>query len=48
VTKSLDILVCADPESMSGKARMARDNGIRVIAAAAFWPRIERPPSALS
>jgi DNA polymerase III subunit epsilon len=40
VTKSLDILVIADPDSMSGKAKKARDYGTRVIAEASFWPLI--------
>lgn len=37
VTKKLDMLVLADPESMSGKARSARNYGIRLIAERAFW-----------
>jgi len=37
VTKELDLLVAADPESMSGKARKARDYGIRIIAGLVFW-----------
>jgi DNA polymerase-3 subunit epsilon len=40
VTQSLDLLVVADPESMSGKARKARDYGTRIIAETAFWPLI--------
>jgi DNA polymerase III subunit epsilon len=41
VTKSLDVLVCADPESMSGKAKTAREYGTRVLAETAFWPLID-------
>lgn len=37
VTKKLDLLVLADPESMSGKARTARNYGTRLIAERAFW-----------
>jgi len=37
VTKSLDFLVIADAESMSGKARKAREYGIRVVAEPVFW-----------
>lgn len=40
VTKDLDILVVADPHSMSGKACKARDYGTRVVAETAFWPMI--------
>ena len=37
VSKKLNILVVADPESMSGKATKARDLGIRIIAEPDFW-----------
>jgi len=37
VTKKLDILVVADPNSMSGKARKAREYGVRIIAEPVFW-----------
>ena len=37
VTKGLNILVVADPDSLSGKARKARDYGTRIIAEMAFW-----------
>jgi len=37
VTKRLDILVVADPESSSGKAVKARKYGVRVIAEPVFW-----------
>jgi DNA polymerase-3 subunit epsilon len=40
VTKKLDMLVVADPDSLSGKAAKARDYGIRIIAEAAFWPML--------
>jgi DNA polymerase III subunit epsilon len=36
VTKALDLLVVADPHSMSGKARKAREYGTRIIAETAF------------
>ncbi len=36
-TKKLDFLVAADPDSMSGKARKARDYGIRILAEPVFW-----------
>jgi DNA polymerase-3 subunit epsilon len=37
VTKKLDILVVADPETMSGKAEKARRYGTRIIAEVVFW-----------
>jgi DNA polymerase-3 subunit epsilon len=37
VTKNLDILVTADPDSLSGKARKAREYGTRIIAEPVFW-----------
>ncbi len=40
VTRKLDLLVVADPDSLSGKARKARDYGVRIIAEPAFWPMI--------
>lgn len=40
VTKKLDILVVADPNSMSIKAQKARDYGIRIIAEPVFWRMI--------
>ena len=36
-TKKLDYLVAADPDSMSGKAKKARDYGIRILAEPVFW-----------
>ena len=40
VTKQLDLLVLADPDSMSGKARKAQEYGVRLIAETAFWEMI--------
>lgn len=40
VTSGCDILVMADPHSQSGKARKARQWGVRIIAESAFWPQI--------
>jgi DNA polymerase-3 subunit epsilon len=37
VTKKLNFLVAADPDSMSGKAKKARQYGIRIIAESVFW-----------
>lgn len=37
VTKGLDFLVAADPDSMSIKARTARRYGVTIIAEPAFW-----------
>lgn len=37
VTKATDILVLADPDSMSGKAKKARQYGIRLMSDRAFW-----------
>lgn len=37
VTKDLDFLVAADPDSMSGKAKKAREYSTRVLAEQAFW-----------
>ncbi|MCA9082247.1 MAG: BRCT domain-containing protein, partial [Planctomycetaceae bacterium] len=37
VTKKLDILVVADPNTQSGKAKKARDYGIRVLSDIVFW-----------
>lgn len=37
VTKDLDVLVAADPDSMSGKANKARHYGIRIVAEPVFW-----------
>ena len=40
VTRKLDLLVVADPDSQSGKARKARQLGTRIVAEAVFWPAI--------
>lgn len=37
VTKKLDILVVADPQTQSGKAKKARQYGLRVIHEPEFW-----------
>ncbi len=36
-TKAVDVLVVADPDTQSSKARRARKQGTRVIAEAVFW-----------
>jgi DNA polymerase-3 subunit epsilon len=43
VTKALDILVVADPDTQSGKAQKARRYGTRIIAEAAFWKALGVP-----
>lgn len=40
VTRGLDVLVVADPHSLSGKAQKARDYRTRIVAETAFWPMI--------
>ncbi len=37
VTKKLDILVVADPNTQSGKAKKARNYGIRLLSDSVFW-----------
>lgn len=37
VTKKLDILVVADPNTQSGKAKKAKEYGIRIIQEKVFW-----------
>jgi len=37
VSKKLDYLVTADPNSLSGKARKARDYGVKILAEPVFW-----------
>jgi DNA polymerase-3 subunit epsilon len=37
VTKKLDILVVADPNTQSSKAKRAREYGIRIVADSVFW-----------
>ena len=43
VTKRLDVLVVSDPDTQSGKARKAREYGVRVIVESAFWRTIGAP-----
>ncbi|MFN7840491.1 MAG: exonuclease domain-containing protein [Pirellula sp.] len=38
VTKKLDLLVVADPNTQSGKAKKAREYGTRILSDAVFWP----------
>jgi len=40
VTKKTDLLVVADPETLSGKARKAHDYGTRIIAETVFWNKL--------
>jgi DNA polymerase-3 subunit epsilon len=40
VTKKLDVLVVADPHTQSGKAKKARQYGIRVMHEPVFWRAI--------
>lgn len=40
VTKKTEILVVADPHTMSGKAKKAREYGIRIVADRVFWKMI--------
>lgn len=40
VTKKLDMLVVADPDSLSGKAKKAKEYGVRIVAESAFWSMI--------
>ena len=40
VSGKTDVLVCADPDSQSGKARKARALGVRVIGEAVFWESV--------
>jgi DNA polymerase-3 subunit epsilon len=40
VTKKLDMLVVADPNTQSGKAKKAREYGIRVLSDLVFWRMI--------
>jgi len=37
VSRQLDLLVTADPLSLSGKASKARAHGVRIMAEAVFW-----------
>jgi DNA polymerase-3 subunit epsilon len=40
VSGKTDVLVCAEPDSQSGKARKARALGVRVISEAVFWDAV--------
>lgn len=40
VSKKLDRLVAADPDSLSGKARKARDYGIPVVGEEYVWSHL--------
>jgi DNA polymerase III epsilon subunit-like protein len=40
VTKKVDILVVADPDTASGKAKKAREYGVRIIAERPFWQKL--------
>jgi len=40
VTKKLDLLVLADPHSQSGKAKKAREYGVRIMHEPVFWKAI--------
>ena len=37
VTRSLDLLVVADPQTQSGKAKKAHKYGIRIMHEVVFW-----------
>ena len=37
VTKKLDLLIVADPDTQSTKARKARQYGIRIVHEPVFW-----------
>lgn len=47
VTKRLDFLVTADPDSLSSKARAARRYGVRILAESAFWNMLGIDSSAI-
>jgi DNA polymerase-3 subunit epsilon len=40
VSGKTNVVVCADPDSQSGKARTARALGVRVISEAVFWESV--------
>jgi DNA polymerase-3 subunit epsilon len=40
VTKQLDLLVVADPDTLSGKAKKARQYGTRILSERAFWQKL--------
>jgi len=37
VTKKVKLVVAADPDSLSGKARKARDYGIVIVGESGLW-----------
>lgn len=41
ISKALDMLVVADPHSQSGKAKKARQYGVRIVAEPTFWKLIQ-------
>jgi DNA polymerase-3 subunit epsilon len=43
VTKKLDLLVVADPNTQSGKAKKARQYGIRIVHEPVFWRSLGVP-----
>ena len=43
VTKRLDLLVVADPDTQSIKARKAREYGVRIMAERVFWAALRAP-----
>jgi DNA polymerase-3 subunit epsilon len=43
VTKKLDLLVVADPNTQSGKAKKARQYGIRIVHEPVFWRALGVP-----
>jgi DNA polymerase-3 subunit epsilon len=43
VSNKLDLLVTADPLSLSGKASKAREHGVRIVAEAVFWRTLGIP-----
>jgi hypothetical protein len=40
LTKTLDLLVLADPNTQSGKAKKARSYGTRILAETVFWKMV--------
>jgi DNA polymerase-3 subunit epsilon len=48
VSKKLDVLVAADPDSLSGKAKKARDYGIPIVSEADFWNVVGGKPEEFS
>jgi DNA polymerase-3 subunit epsilon len=46
ISKKLDVLVVADADSMSGKAKKARELGIRIVSESVFLVMLGELPSA--